>query len=270
MGMHDDWKAAKKTSEDNFKQAYENWIAKAAPAAKSGDPKAKKIMLDDALKNAGLDKGPKYTSYLKFDEGFGKELDKFEAIADQMTENLQKVDTLTMSDVLKSKKLSALFQHYCTQVAKVLENYDYVTSGYKMKPQEIYNTFIKPGSPKALNIDSSEVEKWQACEQSGNWKPADQLRKDLLPTIATYLNARFPAFLKHKVYRKFLAADMGKGKGVSAMEKQIEAVRAIATDYARQVQAYGKRWKDLKPDFWTPLNTALNDILAKVDTLAKA
>jgi hypothetical protein len=264
MGMHEDWKAAKKTSEDNFKLAYEDWIAKTAPAAKRGDPKAKKIMLDDALKNAGLDKGPKYTSYLKFDEGFGKELDKIEKVA----EAFSKVDNLKLADVLKDKKLSALFQNYCATTAHVSENYDFVTSGCKMRPQQIYNTYITPESEKQLNLDDSDVAAWRACAESGDWTPAEKLRKEVLAKVVPYLDASFKLFLKHKKYRPVLLAAMGKG--TSDKDKQIEKVRTIATDYARQVQAYGKRWKDLTPDFWTPLNKTLNDILAKVDTLAKA
>ena len=266
MGMHADWKAAKKFSEDKFKEAYEGWVANETAKAKKEDKKAQQKMLAESLKKCGLDKGPKYTSYLKFDEGFGKDLDKLEQMVAAIAKADAGVDKLKLADVLKYRRLRGTFKHYCENQGRVPEIYSFVVEGVKMKLPAVYENFIQDGAKQKLNIDAEEVEQWQACEESGNWKPAEAYRKDLLKKMLGFLAAHVPICAKHKVYRKHLA----QGLCNVSLSDQIEKVRTTATNYAREVQGYGKRWKDLKPDFWTVLNVTLNDILAEADRLEDA
>jgi hypothetical protein len=264
--MHADWKAAKKGSEDNFKKAYEGWVANETAKAKGGDKKAQQKVLAESLKKCGLDQGPKYTNYLKFDEGFGKQLDKLEKMVDDIAAADKQVDKLKLADVLKNRKLRGTFQHYCQNQGRISEVYNFVVEGIKMKLPAVYSEFIQDGAPQRINIDGDEVAEWEACEESGNWKPAEAYRKALLKKMVDLLGAHVPICAKHKVYRKHLA----QGLCNAELHDQIETVRTTATNYARDVQGYSKRWKDVKPDFWTVLNVTLNDILAEVDKVENA
>src|SRR5271168_3003839 len=69
---------AKKDSEKKFTEAYKNWLKKLSEESQEGDPKAKAKLLVQGLADAGLAKGPKFSSYASFSEGLGPALDKVE------------------------------------------------------------------------------------------------------------------------------------------------------------------------------------------------
>lgn len=269
MPLRKTWQDAKKESETKFNQAYEAWMDDLEKSAKNKDPKAKEKFVKEQLKVTGLDKGPKYTSYMTFGEGFGPELDKLETMAKANEKAKGKVDALDLMAILKEPKVLPLFRKYCNDVAHVPEIIDFVAGGAAKSPDVIYQTYVRVGAPLKLNIDDDVVQVWDRCAQTGNWTEAKATLRNVLSGQVEFLRTKANQFLAHKVFRKFTAEVLG-GESPPAFEKQIAKVRETATDYARQVQAYGKRWKELKPDFWTPLNVALNDILTQVDEWEKA
>lgn len=262
MSLRSDWNAAKKVAEQNFKQAYEAWRKKLEKDAKAGDRKAKDKIVLEGLASAGLDKGFKFTNYMSFSGGLGPTLDKIEKTHASVT---SKFDALTLNDCLKKKGLRAIFRHYANNAGYMGEALDFVLLAGKMKPQDVYTTFILPGSKKQINIPSSEVAKWRKCEEEGNWKPAKALVKDSQTKMLSLIGPHVDLIRQKDDYSRLLRGELG-GKD---MPKLIAKARKTAFDYAREVQKYGKRWKAMKPDFWTPLNKQLNTIFQRLDEIEK-
>src|SRR5262245_42499976 len=91
MTLHETWAAAKKTAWKEFKEAQKNYLKDLdkkikAPLKEQADIKkrgqAEKNALNLALGEVGLDKGESLDDYLKFADGFGKQLDAFEKAID--------------------------------------------------------------------------------------------------------------------------------------------------------------------------------------------
>src|SRR5262245_57806235 len=79
MTLHETWVAAKKQAWKEFKEAQKNYLkAQDKKINETNDAKAKKKALDMVLGEAGLDKGESLDDYLKFADGFGKQLDTLE------------------------------------------------------------------------------------------------------------------------------------------------------------------------------------------------
>ena len=268
MSMHDDWKTAKKESEKLFQQAYTAYFKEQEGLAAKKDPKAKQKILAENLKISGLDKGSKFTSYFKFADGFGNDLDKLEAFATGNEKAAKAVKTLTVDAVLKNSKLNATFKHYCMNSGRIPEVYEFVTVGHKKPPQQIYALYIDRNADLALNIDSGVKEIWTNGSNSGNWAQAKTTIPALLDVNREYLKDGLAKARDIPAYAKFLAADLG-GATPDVFRKAADKCLDTAVKYAREVQAYGKRWSKMKPDFWTPLNVALNEIIKSVNDLKR-
>ena len=83
MSLHETWAAAKKQAWKEFKEAQKNYLKELdkkikEPTSLKSKSSAEKKALDLALGEVGLDQGESLDDYLKFADGFGKQLDAFQ------------------------------------------------------------------------------------------------------------------------------------------------------------------------------------------------
>lgn len=260
MSMRTDWQSAKKTSETNFKKAYDNWRKEQQKQAKSGDKKARK----DFLKEIG--EGHEYTKPMSFKGGLGPVLDKIEKAHAKAEDALDKI---TVEVMLKNKAVNGLWKTWAEKVSYTDESYHFLNSGFKLSPDKLYSEYIATGSNRMLNIDSGLKQKWDDCAQNAAKFDSKSAKPLIKPTVEHILSLvsrdSVSKFRDHPTMSKFLRESLG-GKDVP---KLIKEARTICMQYARQSQAYGKRWAKQKPDFWTPINSALNDILTELNKIAE-
>lgn len=263
MTMRADWQKAKKTSNANFKKAYDNWMKEQEKKAKLGDPKAAKAFAKELVKTCDSTFGHEYTSPMSFDEDLGPTLDKIEKTHAKVDPALK---NLSADDLIKKKALNVVWKYYAEKVGYCAENYQFLCGGYKLAPNKIYEIFIAKGAKLELNINNTQItDIWHEAAQSGDWKAAKAQIKPIYEIVhGMTASDTIPKMLRHAQMPKLLRDALG-GKD---MPKLIAKARKACSVYGRQSQAYGKRWKKEKPDFWTPVNQCLNDILGELDKLA--
>src|SRR5262245_65428041 len=112
MSLHETWAAAKKQAWKDFKEAQKNYLKELdkkikAPLKEQADikarSKAENKALDLALGEVGLDKGESLDDYLKFADGFGKQLDAFEKAIDNNAKLNAKYDFESGEKVIANK-----------------------------------------------------------------------------------------------------------------------------------------------------------------------
>lgn len=260
------WQSAKDESEENFGKAYKNFCDELEKKCKEGDKKARAQAMKISLAEAKLGEGPKYTKYCEFNQDFGPNLDKLEQLEEDYDSAVEKLGRMSVADVLKNKTLAATFRLYCEKVSLVTEITTFVFETFKKSPAEIYATHVAVGSPHELNLAADQRDPWDQADATNDWKAGKGMVLELFKFALTELGPHWEKARVHRIFKSYLIADAG-GPSSKKCEAQIGKVREIATAYMRSVQGYGKRWKDLEPDFWTPLNVALNEILEEVDEL---
>lgn len=274
MSLKATWSVAVQSSTKKFADAYQAWYDDLYAKSQGGNEKAKNDFTIQQIKKSGFISGPKFTNYCKFKSDFGPSLDKLEAMVKANGDADKKVATLTLAEILKNPKALGTFKHYCEGGGHLGEVYAFVAGGgAKMKPQAIYDTFLKKGAKHLLNEDAEVLELWQGMHASKNWKAAPASIKDILTRQTQYLANGLAKCVKVPTYAKFLRANCG-GADPAQIEKAADKCRALAFENVKEVQGYAKRWSPIsqikKHDFWTPLLKALESIIQGVNTLEKA
>jgi hypothetical protein len=233
----------------------------------TNDAKARKKALDMVLGEAGLDKGEVLDDYLKFADGFGKSLDALEKAIDKNAELYAKYDFQGGVDkLLANKDLARQLLIVCqrTQSMNIITFY---MKDYKKSPQDIWSQYVEDGAADQIELsnsnDGSLFNDWQQAAQNNTLAAQgkaliDRLRGHVKDDLA--FNA---------VRRMQSDATAMKNLGFipkAALDDLKKNVRDTAKNYNGQIDAAAKKWKNLKPQFWQPLDDALQSILNYVDS----
>lgn len=268
MSLSKIWTNAKSDSEAKFKLAYKAFKESQEEKIKEGDKRSRERALQETLSQSHLGDGPKYASYCSFTKNFSGHLDKLEASVKKYDAAIQKLKTLKVADAYKNKSHAGVLKNFCEKTSLVPELSTFMAEAAKLTPQDIYAKFVHPDGELPLNLSSDHRNPWDKMSEDNDWSDGKKRKLELFTFVLEELGPHLQNAQNHPVYRKYLAE--GEGAPAPAVLKaQVDKVREVATEYAQQVQAYGKRWKSLKPDFWTPLNEALNEILGKVDEICE-
>lgn len=270
MTMRSDWKEAKKTCSKRFDEAYANWLRTLEKKKLLGDPKAKKQYQTELLKQIGLEMGAAYGSAPTFNSAdLGPTLDKIEAIVTKAETGLVK---LTVEQILKNKTLRAFWKQYADK-RYVAENYNFLTAGYKQDYQTIYDDYVI--GAQQLNLGAPLRQLWDNANNQGLAKnqPGSKIAKKLIkPTVKEIMAACLVNDVKDIQNGSVLPETTKNFRivlGGTDVHKLIAKARKACMSYAKISQAYGKRWSKIKPDFWTPINQSLDNILGNLADIEK-
>src|SRR5262245_9659824 len=262
MTLHETWVAAKKQAWKEFKEAQKNYLkAQDKKINETNDAKAKKKALDMVLGEAGLDKGESLDDYLKFADGFGKQLDTLEKAIENNIKLKAKykfedksIDNLLQNkDVAKQFLLFAQRSHIGTEVSFYLQ-------GYKKPPDVVLDQYVNDQSADAF--DFSADEKLQRDWQAAAGDPATLARegKSLVERLRVHVKAELERD-KVTLFKKDAAAM--KNLGIVApvpLQALAREVMETAVKYDGEIQTAVNKWSRLKPQFWRPLDDALEEI----------
>jgi hypothetical protein len=269
MTLHETWAAAKKQAWKEFKEAQKNYLKDLdkkikAPLKEQADikarSKAEKNALDLALGEVGLDKGESLDDYLKFADGFGKQLDAFEKSVENNAKLNAKYDLGADPDkVIANKDLLKQLLLFC-QRSHITSEISFYLQGYKKSPDEIWNQYIKPNAPEwfDVGVDERLPEQWAAAAQDPTTLAAqgpklvqrtrdlmwNLLKTDIIPKMRNDATANKNLGLIHSDVLRALKAE----------------IKETAKKYSQQIQSAVNKWSKLKPQFWRPLDDALEEI----------
>jgi hypothetical protein len=270
MSLHETWAAAKKQAWKEFKEAQKNYLKELdqkikAPTSLKSKSNAEKKALDLALGEVGLDKGESLDDYLKFADGFGKQLDAYEKAIENNAKLNAKYDlggdpdkVLANKDLLKQVLLICQSMHITSEISFYLQ-------GYKKSPTEIWNQYIKPGSPEwfDVGIDDGLLEQWQAAAQ--NPGTLDAQGKKLVERTRDIMRHLLKTDIIPKM-RNDRTATKNLGLVHSDVLRALKAeISSTAKKYDEQIQSAVNKWSKLKPQFWRPLDDALEEIKLYVE-----
>ena len=170
---------------------------------------------------------------VKFKEDFGPTLDNYEAAKKK-----------TLKEALKDKTWSGHFYDFLKKEYSQ-ENYEFYTLSPKMKPLDIYNTYIKQDAAKQVNLPAASFNSWKAVFEDNA-----KYNKKILATsrdeiFSLMLSDSFPRFLSDNPVRTEL----------------IQKLKTIIASYEKKIDAMAKPKQQAAKDI---LLTALNEIAAKV------
>lgn len=268
MSLHKEWVKAKKDAQTQFKEAEKNYLKKQDKRIKADDegtPKARQKALDMALGEAGLGMKESLSDYLKFADGFGDSLDKLEEAVDKNAKLAAKLDIQGGIDKLLANK--TLAKPFLQLVQRTLNTnmLTYYTADYKQTPDLIYDTYIRAGAKKRLDFSTNKqlATDWEEARKlPQTWQRlgrglADRTRDHVKDEIEGDLITQFVSDDKVLEGLGFLSKTQ-----MAALKK---SVSDTAKKYQDEIKSAKKRWKDHKPQFWTPLE----DCLANIDTYCK-
>jgi len=267
MSLHDDWVAAKKQSVKDFKEAQKNYLkAQDKKINATNDAKAKKKALDMVLGEAGLDQGESLDDYLKFADGFGKSLDALEKAIDNNKKLSDKYDFNGGIDKLLANKDTAKQMLMVGQKGLRTGLITFYMRDHKLAPQAVYDQYVQDGAKDQIDLatlNQALLDDWEEAVKNPQTLTANG--KKLIERLRD--QAKFD--LEQDMVRKMVADQAAmKNLGfvlkptVDALKKE---VRDTAKKYDEQINSAAKRWKDLKPQFWQPLDDTLQAIMTYVD-----
>lgn len=280
MSLKKTWTDAIEASASKFPAAYNAWKAKLHQDKTSQDIKVKlsaeKQLSKVALKETGLDQGPKFMSYCTFKGDIGSMLDKLEALADGHNKVVEKMGTLRFADVAANKSLLAAFNKHCAD--KGLENYPaYMISEQldRKNPEYLWETYLKPNAKRKIAVPSNyaklielegKLKQWQKLgELLGRWNGAANAPVNRIRTELAVFNGT-PEGIK-AIYKAYGGATREQ------VHQQADKCLEQAMNNFRVTQAYEKRWSGtgilLKDNFWLRLQGALNTIVKEVTKIKK-
>jgi hypothetical protein len=267
MSLHETWVAAKKQAWKEFKEAQKNYLKELdkkikAPTDVKSKNQAEKKALDLALGEVGLDKGESLDDYLKFADGFGKQLDAFEKAIDNNAKLKAKYNFAgEVDNVLKDKTAAKELLLFCQRKqGQATPMIAFYMKDYKKSAAEIWNEYVKVGSKNW--IDASETGTLQTDWEDAAGDP-------------NTLNAQGPKLINrlrdhvHGELNNSVVQPMGsdptvlKNLGfvpsatIAALKKEVSDT---AKKYDEQIQGAVNKWSKLKPQFWRPLDDALEQI----------
>jgi hypothetical protein len=263
MSLHADWSSAKKRSKAFFKDALEAKKEKLAKDAK-GDAKEKEKAVDKKLDAEGLGNGADLDKYFSFKEEFGPTLDKLEDAGDKNGGVRKAAAGIAgVDDLLRDSKMWAAFGEFCKKTYR-MELWNFVEKGWKLDPAKAYEEYVKDGARQQINISAPLR------------KSFDDIAED-----AAALKSRGPDLLrKCREYligsHRDIALEFARGDAFHETAGRVDVdalltkVRSTIASYRKQIEAAGKTWKGIKPDFCYPLETELTKIEYAVDKIEKA
>lgn len=265
MSLHDTWAAAKKQAFKEFKDAQKNYLKEQDKKINAtNDAKARKKALDMVLGDAGLDKGESLDDYLKFADGFGKSLDALEKAIDSNKKLSDKYDFNGGIDKLLANKDVAKQLLLVCQKSLSTGLITFYMRDHKLAPQAVYDQYVEEGAKDQIDLAyNADLQKdWQEAVQNQTLATTG---KKLIERLRDH--AKFT--LESDMVRKFVADEAAmKNLGfvsrltLVALKKE---VRDTAAKYDQQIVSAAKKWKNLEPQFWLPLDETLQAIMNYVD-----
>jgi hypothetical protein len=264
MSLHETWAAAKKQAWKEFKEAQKNYLKDLdkkikAPTDVKAKSQAEKKALDLALGEVGLDKGESLDDYLKFADGFGKALDAFEKAVENNAKLRAKYNFAhNVDNVLKDKAAAKELLLFCQRTHDTPMITFYMRD-YKKSAAEIWNEYVKDGSPSWIDVsvDGTLQKDWRDAAKDPNALQAqgaglinrlrDHVRGEL--NDVTDKLERDPTALKNLGFVPPPA--------LAALKKEVSDT---AKKYDGEIQSAVNKWSKLKPQFWRPLDDALEQI----------
>jgi DnaJ-domain-containing protein 1 len=266
MSLHDTWAAAKKQAWKQFKEAQKNYLKEQDKKIEAtNDAKARKKALDAVLGEAGLDKGESLDDYLKFADGFGKQLDALEKAIDNNNKLRAKYNFQgDLDNLLKNKDAAKQFLLVCQRTYNTALITFYMKD-YKNSPQEVWDQYVKSGAKDQLDLSTDPG-------LEDDWKNAAR-DPQTLARQGKGLIDRLRSHVKHELERDVVMKLVGDAAAMKALgfvpkatiEDLKKEVRETAKKYNGQIDRAVKKWKNLKPQFWQPLDEALQEIVRYVD-----
>jgi hypothetical protein len=260
MSLHETWVAAKKQAWKEFKEAQKNYLKELDKKIKATrDAKAEKKALDLALGEVGLDQGESLDDYLKFADGFGKALDAFENAVENNTKLRAKFNFAhNVDNVLKDKAAAKELLLFCQRTHDT-PMITFYMKDYKKSAADIWNEYVKVGSPNWIDVsvDGALQKDWQ--DAAGDPDTLNSLGPKLINRLRDHVHNELNDVTDKLERDPTASKNLGfvPSSTVAALKKE---VGDTAKKYDQQIQDAVDKWSKLKPQFWRPLDGALEQI----------
>lgn len=259
--LRSQWSSAKKEAAGKFKKEYSN-------LTKGLKEKLKKKELKKKLKSLALEKGNNLFSYLDFDQDLGPTLDKLQKRSSSVNKFKDHIRDTTgdVKKIFKNKKLKKIFKQVCEDLYW-MENYNYLSKGYKSKYKAQYNEFIKTGSRQEINIGAKLRNDWKAAYENKTLKKkGKELAKDAHAEILKMMDGNWTGTEANK-WMNGKGKSLVYGKSEAKIEKLTNKANKILEEYRKEVKGHKMEWKksgDVKKAL-KPLSSALKRIKTEIN-----